>query len=284
MSTSQQDTPFRFFDLPFDVREHIYILFLSLRYPLTVPEDLRPGKRYPVMRQNGTSTPIIYALPIYPTPPTTHLLLANWQLHSELSSIIETHRLTLTCTLDILATGHYIYPTWIFFPAPRRYVSRVFVNYRAERWGEPVPRWQMMDSGGLNLLAGLLRMLSGFLNYGHTFHLPSSEHPLSIQPPIVLDELFVGFVREGPDRSKGPLGSAEWVDPKGEPEDDDGKALVKQIDENIGLGLLYGRLKKVKVMCQDWAKDWEVPNDWDQELVRDMEKSVSLHLGWVPIH
>lgn len=281
--SSQHDTPFRFLNLPFDIREHIYIIFLSLEGPLTVPEDTCHENRRSVM-QKGTSTPIVYALPTPPIPSTAHLLLASRLLYSEFSSVIETRRSTLTYTLDVLATGHFIYPTWISFPAPRQYLSRVFVNYRVDRWGEPAPRWQMVDSAGLNLVAGLLQMLSGFLNFGPTFHPANSENPLPVQPPIILDELVLGYVREGPDRGRGPLGSAAWVDPKGDPEDDEGKALVQQIDENIGLGLLYGRVKKVRVMCEDWAKDWEVPNDWDEELVKDMEKSLALHLGWRPIH
>lgn len=283
MSNSHQDTPFRFLHLPFDIREHIYIAFLSLGDLFKVPEDPTPERRRPVMRNNGTSTPIVYALLTPPTPSTTHLLLANQQLYSELSSIIETRRSTLTYTLDILATGHSIYPTWISFPAPRRYISRVSVNYRADRWGEPVPRREPMYSAGLNLIAGLLQILSGFLNYGPTFHPANLEHSLPVQPSIVLDELVVGYVREGPDRSRGPLGSAVWVEPQGGPEDDDGKALVEQIDDNIGLGLLHGRVRKVKVMCEEWVKHWEVPDDWDEELVRDMEKGMS-HLGWITIH
>lgn len=284
MSNSfHQDTPFRFLYLPFDIREHIYIAFLSLGDSSRVPEDPTPERRRPVMRNNGTSTPVVYALLTSPTPSTTHLLLANRQLYSEFSSTIETRRSTLTYTLDILATGHSIYPTWISFPAPRRYISRVFVNYRADRWGEPVPRRQPMHSAGLNLIAGLLQILSGFLNYGPTFHPANLEHPLPVQPSIVLHELVVGYVREGPDRSRGPLGSVTWVEPKGSPEDDDGKTLVEQIDDHINMGLLHGRVKKVKVMCEEWAKYWEVPDDWDAELVRDMEKDFS-HLGWRPIH
>lgn len=293
-----QDAPFRFLDLPFDVREHVYLALLALQDP--TPVDPKLQLRHTIPAVHDHSEPFIHAIPAHPTPTTSGLLLTSRQIHSEVVCVVERRSRRAShspsYTLDVLASGSSIYPTWISYPAPRKYLSRVHVVFRMDEWvGRPSPLGFGNDSA-ITLLEGLVQLLSEFLVYGPTF-VPtltsSSDRALS---PMALNEVSIEFIRQ---RSAGTKSFnmsrlLDSIDPNEgcvrtytheeelEGASDGLDDALLDVDGTLTRfaesGLLWGRVKKFSFKFEEWSKEWDVV-ECEPEEVRKVTEEMA-EIGW----
>lgn len=293
--TPQADR-FRFLDLPFDVRESVYFTLLALHDP--APSDPKVQPRYGIPAVSSRNEPFIYALLAHPQPRISNLLLANHQIHAELISVVERCSRPssggISYTLDIFASETSIYPTWVAFPAPLRYLSHIDIIFRMDCWtGRPSPLGFGNDKA-FSLLESLVQLLSEFLVYGPSF-IPVKPFNFRLaQSPRALDDLSIEFVREipvGESRFSTTrlLGSAELnVECKqshameGVDRHDGLDHAIADVDGILSRfaesGLLWGRVKKFKFKFEDWEKKWVVVEREPEEVRKVAEEMAEI--GW----
>lgn len=277
--------PFRFLDLPYDIRERVYTILLAndanedalAYYKLTDSRDLLPSSL-------PFNTSIILMQRSPPSITTSGLLLTNHRLHSELVSTIRTLSLNPTAPgmmkyiLDIAMSSSLIYPTWLSLPTPTRYTSGVHVYLRLLSSQPDFFRHRWWGYNGPSpLTQGLLQLLSDFLVYGPTFR-PSTDNTdvsgLSKRRRIFIDDLTIEFVRpSSPSSLPISLESSKRRDVKQGSEEWNCLEVMSLLGKVACSGQLHGRVKVVRFVVGDEVKEWrideyQVANDEKLETAR----------------
>lgn len=109
------------------------------------------------------------------------------------------------------------------------------------------------------MTSGLLKILSEFLVYGPALRPYDSSNPKPIHPPIVLDQLIVEFVRQDPD-SRFPSLELPAMMRQGRKTREEAYVfdLVMILTRLVRSGQLWGRVKKVRLVVENVAKEWDV--------------------------
>lgn len=291
-----QASPFRFLDLPFDVREHVYYALLALQDP--APPDPKLQPRYGIPAVDKRNDPFIYALLAHPQPTIADILLTNRQIYSELVAVVERRSRPsshgIWYTLDIFASDTFIYPTWVAFPAPRRYLSHVNIVFRTDGWSGRPSLHGFGDDKTFSLVESLVQLLSEFLVYGPSFIPVKSCDFRLTRKPVVLNDLSIEFVREVPvgrsrfsmarllDSDDPNVGCMQSHTVEGLDGYDELNHAMMDVDGILSRfaesGLLWGRVKKFRFKFEGWSKEWEVVEREPEEMRKVAEEMAEI--GW----
>jgi hypothetical protein len=261
---------FRFLDLPRELRDHIYAYVL-------VTEDAPPESPEAVVdRGDGTGkSPIdhsdlgLYERDLgiyYDRKPLRYacagLLYSNRQVSAEMEdSIMHKSQIGgqagVNYKIDCMVYRDQVWPTWTSLPTPPKYVHNIDVDIR------------MFDDSRSSLIRfRLLRLMGQFFQHGPEFvDRGQLRHPIHVD---ALTFTFVGLEKEVRD------GIAYWTNlyhviAMGH------MALINKL---VGSGLLFGRVRLVRVCTMDKVREFKIEERQYVDLIAAQWASY----GWIPIH
>lgn len=274
-STEISIVPFRFLDLPRELRNRVYAYVLAT-------EDAPPeSPEAAVDRCDGIGkSPIdhsdlgLYERDLgiyYDRKPLrfacTGLLYGNRQVSVEMQDTIMHKTQTgaeagIIYKVDCMVYRDQIWPTWTCLPAPLRYMRNIDVDIRVFDGGMGTFRG---DGGFHQVTFRLLRLLGQFFQHG-----PDFVDRGQLRHPIHVDAITFTFIQV---KKEVRDGIAYWTNLY----ELKSTGLIFKL---VGSGLLFGRVKLIRVCTMDYVREFEIE---ENEYV-DVVAAKWASYGWIPIH
>ena len=258
---------FPFLRLPRELRDCIYAYVLqSKAEPPISPEDPTLSDRHDFDEAYGRKRGIMFEKSSLAYFTCCGLLCADRQISKEMHDIIS--RNGNIWQLDCMIQDHRLWPTWLSLPASPKYLRRVEVNLRAfsfkrSQWGS--------DGGPGEMVVLLLRLLGGFFEYGPRF----LGRPL--ESPLHLESLVVSLVAVPAIPGRNEDSRPVWGHPALELMC---RIFALQLKKIQSSGLLYGRVKMLKLRCEGRLdKEWAITDQGEHATWSAREWAP---YGWVP--